>query len=114
MLSSCEGELRRRKIFALVRFFRTTMIDMLHSYFHHDYVMANKSYPSEESYQAVSSKLSSILLPSPSPIQGVLCTGNDRCIQLANELQTKGSFNVFPIRSPAVPKGSEMIRIIFH
>lgn len=55
----------------------------------------------------------SLLLPSSSPIQAVLCKGNDRCIAMANRMKRLG-ISVYPIRSPTVSKGEERIRIIIH
>jgi len=87
-----EGDLRRNKIFHLVALFRHRLLESLKSY----------------------SSLSTILLPSPSPIQAVLIPGNDRCIRLAEKMRNEGQFDVYPIRSPTVTKGSERIRIVIH
>jgi len=54
-----------------------------------------------------------LLLPSPSPIQAVLIPGNRQCIELCSRLHSS-SFDVYPIRSPTVPKGQERVRIIIH
>lgn len=48
-----------------------------------------------------------------SPIQGVLCPGNRECLAVSQALRADG-LDVYPIRSPTVPKGSERIRIIIH
>lgn len=48
-----------------------------------------------------------------SPIQGILVPGNKECVALARVMRKKG-FEVYPIRSPTVPRGSERIRIIIH
>lgn len=48
-----------------------------------------------------------------SPIQGLLVPGNRECVELSQTLR-KDSFDVYPIRSPTVPRGSERIRIIIH
>lgn len=56
-----------------------------------------------------------ILLPSngQSPIQGILAPGNRHCVEISKSLGRQG-FDVYPIRSPTVPRGSERIRIIVH
>ncbi|KAK1744747.1 hypothetical protein QTG54_004038 [Skeletonema marinoi] len=54
------------------------------------------------------------LLPSPSPIQAVIVPGNSSCISICKDLREVGRFDVYPIRSPTVPKGKERIRIILH
>ena len=56
----------------------------------------------------------SVLLPSSSPIQAILCPGNEECIRMATILKKEFNFDVYPIRSPTVPIGSERIRIILH
>lgn len=48
-----------------------------------------------------------------SPIQGLLVPGNRECMELSQTLRKEG-FDVYPIRSPTVPRGSERIRIIIH
>jgi 8-amino-7-oxononanoate synthase len=50
---------------------------------------------------------------SLSAIQTVLCPGNQSVRQMAQALQTTG-FDVRPILSPTVPKGSERLRICLH
>ena len=54
-----------------------------------------------------------LTLDSYSPIQGILCPGNDQVNKLARILQNEG-FDAKPIRTPTVPEGSERIRIILH
>jgi len=54
-----------------------------------------------------------LLLPSSSPVQGVIVPGNAIVSNLASYLQSKG-FNVRPIRSPTVPVGKERIRVCIH
>jgi len=54
-----------------------------------------------------------LLLPSDSPIQGVVVPGNKACREAAHVLQKDG-FAVRPILSPTVPKGSERVRICLH
>lgn len=48
-----------------------------------------------------------------SPIQGIITPGNQECLAVSTMLQAKG-LDVYPIRTPTVPKGSERIRIIIH
>ena len=84
-----EGEDLREKVFHLVKIFRSRLLEELQ-------------------------KDDEFLLPSPSPIQAVLCRGNETCIEMANKLRKIGHVAVYPIRSPTVPKGEERIRIIIH
>ncbi|KAJ3053255.1 hypothetical protein HK097_004690 [Rhizophlyctis rosea] len=53
------------------------------------------------------------LLPSTSPIQGIVLPRNETVNRLAALLQDKG-FDVRPIRSPTVPSGTERVRICLH
>ncbi|KAI8368711.1 pyridoxal phosphate-dependent transferase [Blakeslea trispora] len=53
------------------------------------------------------------LLPSTSPIQGIVLNGNQSVRALASYLNAKG-FIVKPICSPTVPKGQERVRICLH
>lgn len=65
--------------------------------------------------------LASSLLPSGalfaagsrSPIQSVLVPGNDKCVAVAQRLRN-AQLDVYPIRTPTVPKGTERIRVIIH
>lgn len=52
-------------------------------------------------------------LESEHAIQGVLCNGNEEARNLASHLQAEG-FDIRPILSPTVPKGSERVRICLH
>jgi 7-keto-8-aminopelargonate synthetase-like enzyme len=89
-----QGERRRHRVFALVRLFR----DLVQQ--HCD--------------------LCPLLLPSPSPIQALLIAGgsgankNHACVKVARRLKAHHNMDVYPIRSPTVPKGMERIRIILH
>ena len=94
MMNKC-GEGRRQKVFHLVRLFRLSLEDKVNR--------SGAKIPAGES---------SLLLPSPSPIQAVLVPGNHECIELCSRLSTR--FDVYPIRSPTVPKGKERVRIILH
>ncbi|EED95870.1 oxononanoate synthase, partial [Thalassiosira pseudonana CCMP1335] len=91
-----EGESRRRIVFQLVKLFRAEMAKGL--------VVLNEQFPG----------LEFDMLPSPSPIQAVIVPGNERCIQVCRYLRDVGGLDVYPIRSPTVPKGMERIRIILH
>lgn len=53
------------------------------------------------------------LLPSNSPIQGIVLNGNSLVRELAGYLNSKG-FIVKPICSPTVPIGEERVRICLH
>ncbi|KAF9137560.1 hypothetical protein BGX30_010122 [Mortierella sp. GBA39] len=53
------------------------------------------------------------LLPSESPIQGLVMEGNARVNALSQQLIQAG-LNVKPIRFPTVPKGKERVRICLH
>ena len=53
------------------------------------------------------------VLPSTSPIQGVLIPTNHAVIRVANIVKSHG-YHCLPIRAPTVPEGSERLRIILH
>ncbi len=92
-MMSAEGERRRKVVFRFVRVFRQEMKRGLSSF--------GKGCQFE-------------LLPSPSPIQAVIVPGNESCVSICKDLRLADSFDVYPIRSPTVPKGKERIRIILH
>ncbi|KAJ3281668.1 hypothetical protein HDU79_010581 [Rhizoclosmatium sp. JEL0117] len=52
-------------------------------------------------------------IDSLTAIQGIIVPGNKRVSQVCSYLQSKG-YDVRPIRSPTVPKGSERLRICLH
>ncbi len=52
-------------------------------------------------------------LESDSCIQACLVQGNEKCKNVAQELQKNG-FDVRPVLSPTVPKGKERLRICLH
>jgi 8-amino-7-oxononanoate synthase len=53
------------------------------------------------------------LLPSTSPIQGLLVPGNKAVIAKAEQLRREG-FEIRPILAPTVPQGKERLRISLH
>lgn len=55
------------------------------------------------------------LLPSAgrSPIQAVIIPGNRAVVEATQCLRAHG-FDVYPIRSPTIPRGTERIRIVLH
>lgn len=53
------------------------------------------------------------LLPSQTPVQGIVIPGNENARGVAAVLQSNG-FDVRPILYPTVPKGSERLRIVLH
>ena len=91
---SQEGDELRDHLFFLVRLFQSKFINAL-------------------KHMGIDS-CHNILLPSPSPIQAILCPGNEECIHMAEVLRQEHNLDVYPIRSPTVPNGSERIRIILH
>jgi 8-amino-7-oxononanoate synthase len=56
------------------------------------------------------------LLPSTSPIQALMIPDNTACTEFCNILFVKSNkrIQLFPIKSPTVPKGQERVRIILH
>ncbi|KAG0204303.1 hypothetical protein BGX28_003726 [Mortierella sp. GBA30] len=54
-----------------------------------------------------------MLLPSTSPIQGIVMDGNAKVNALSQKLILAG-LNVKPIRFPTVPRGKERVRICLH
>ncbi len=99
-----EGTQIRDKVFQLVQIFRS----------HVQKSFREKNRGDTSTNTTTSSGDLNFLLPSPSPIQSVICRGNEHCIQVAKKLREVGGISVFPIRSPTVPKGEERIRIILH
>jgi 8-amino-7-oxononanoate synthase len=53
------------------------------------------------------------LVDSPSTIQCIIIAGNEKCREVAFELQKSG-LDIRPIVSPTVPKGKERLRICLH
>jgi len=104
-----EGEKKRDKVFHLVQLFRSKMMHGLElQSTTATTATANTSRSKRRTLQPV------LLLPSPSPIQAIMCPGNDHCVRVARRLRRQGGIGVFAIRSPTVPKGQERIRIILH
>ncbi len=53
------------------------------------------------------------LIESPSAIQCIIISGNEKCREVASRLQNEG-LDIRPIVSPTVPKGKERLRICLH
>ncbi len=53
------------------------------------------------------------LIDSPSAIQCIIISGNEKCREVATKLQNEG-LDIRPIVSPTVPKGKERLRICLH
>jgi 8-amino-7-oxononanoate synthase len=65
-------------------------------------------------FRTEAAKYSSLqLLPSSSPIQGLIVPGNQAAIAKADYLQKQG-FDLRPILAPTVPVGTERLRISLH
>jgi 8-amino-7-oxononanoate synthase len=94
-----EGSKLRKRVFGLVRLFRQSILTEF-GLNHNDDVHHQRN--------------NNLLLNSSSPIQAIICRGNERCIYVSQLLRKLGPFDVFPIRSPTVPKGEERIRVIIH
>ena len=93
-MTGLDGEKRRSIVFKWVKLFRREILHGL---------------------QALNISDTGIyLLPSPSPIQALVVPGNKNCIAVCQHLRDAGHLDVYPIRSPTVPKGQERIRIILH
>ncbi|KAJ3095407.1 hypothetical protein HDU97_006989 [Phlyctochytrium planicorne] len=54
------------------------------------------------------------LLPSSTPIQGIVVPGNARVTAVSAYLRTKAGIDCRPIRSPTVPSGLERLRVCLH
>ena len=104
-MTSKSGELLRETVFSLVRLFRTSIMK--------EFQQSSKTSKSHND-DGGGGDPNRILLESYSPIQAIICRGNERCIHVSKMLREVGPFDVFPIRSPTVPKGEERIRIILH
>lgn len=63
--------------------------------------------------QALTSIAKLSLIASDSAIQCVIVVGNERCREVALQLQEAG-LDIRPILSPTVPKGKERLRICLH
>jgi len=83
-----------------------------------EYLTANVGLQQELSdrnkyFNSESDKLKIQKLQSTTQIQGVVIPGNDRIKSISEQLRVKG-FDVRPILSPTVAKGSERLRICLH
>ena len=98
---SHDGDLLREQLFLLVNVFRDSF---------------NKKFPNQNTneHDPIEGNHILTLLRSHTPVQAVLCKGNERCVRVAKKLQQLGEIHVYPIRSPTVPIGEERIRIIIH
>ncbi|MEL7250547.1 MAG: 8-amino-7-oxononanoate synthase [Bacteroidota bacterium] len=63
--------------------------------------------------QACPANVRKRLIASTTPVQAVLCPGNEAVQHLANYLQIQ-KIAILPIRYPTVPQGEERIRICLH
>src|SRR5690606_5455806 len=61
----------------------------------------------------IAAELNIRFVSEDSAIKAVLVPGNQRCMQVAAGIRTKG-FDVRAIRSPTVAEGAERIRICIH
>ena len=61
----------------------------------------------------LSPRIKSRLLPSDSPIQSLVVGGNEQTKQIARAVREEG-FDIRPILGPAVPTGTERLRICLH
>jgi 8-amino-7-oxononanoate synthase len=64
-------------------------------------------------FRAECEALSLDILPSISPIQGVLIPSNHAVVRAANLVKQAG-YTCLPIRAPTVPEGEERLRIVLH
>ncbi|MCP4522483.1 MAG: pyridoxal phosphate-dependent aminotransferase family protein [Cytophagales bacterium] len=67
----------------------------------------------EHKIQLFKNNFKNTFVESHSPIQVVLCKGNDYVREVAQKLQNRG-FDIRPIMSPTVPEGTERLRICLH
>ena len=91
-MTGAKGDALREAVFDLVARFRQSL---------------------EPSLQEISG---AYLLPSTSPIQALMISGNEPCTHFCNVLWLKSNrrIRLYPIKSPTVPAGQERIRIILH
>jgi 8-amino-7-oxononanoate synthase len=65
-------------------------------------------------FQRQSKNMDIQLYPSNSPIQALLMSGNNVCVDFCAQMRQHHSIILFPIRAPTVPPGQERVRIILH
>jgi 8-amino-7-oxononanoate synthase len=87
VLNSAYGRERRKHLDDLIKYFRKAMSDAAIPLLH--------------------------LLPSDSPIHGIVLPGNERVMSVTKFLKSR-RLNVLPIRPPTVPAGSERLRVAIH
>mmetsp|Transcript_24194 Transcript_24194/g.28027 ORF Transcript_24194/g.28027 Transcript_24194/m.28027 type:complete len:546 (+) Transcript_24194:149-1786(+) len=104
--TSDDGDILRKEVFRLVRLFRENLLTLIQK------IRNNDDDGDDDDDDNVTNE--QLLLPSPSPIQAIMCRGNESCIRVSTILRNEGHFVVYPIRSPTVPLGQERIRIIIH
>ena len=78
-----------------------------------DYSNLNISYLISSFNQSMKDMSGVRVIGGESPIFGVVVPGNDAVRAVAEAMQNDG-FDVRPIVSPTVPKGTERIRICLH
>ena len=54
------------------------------------------------------------MLDSLTPIQAILCPGNDRVKRVSSLLLEQHAMSCLPIRAPTVPAGKERLRVVLH
>lgn len=92
-MTGTKGDRLRKRLFHLLDAFRSSLIPFLQANCH-----------------------SIHLLPSSTPIQALMISGNEECTRFCSTLFTMSSerIRLYPIKTPTVPAGQERIRIIIH
>ncbi len=107
----------------LINFSRSFIYTTAASFYTHLSVKTAYKYLDESDISAIHHKIelfktyaagiSSQIIPSFSPIQSIIITGNEQAKKLASSLQ-KNRFDVRAILHPTVPVGKERLRICLH